>query len=88
MKPITLRNLPPALAEVIEQKALTDGASLNKTVIKLLEAGAGLDKPAGPPYHDLDWFIGSWSKEEADEFDRYLAESRVIDPSDWEPLPQ
>ncbi len=84
MKPITLRNLPPALAEVIEQKALTDGASLNKTVIKLLEAGAGLDKPAGPPYHDLDWFIGSATKEQADELDRYIAEQRVIDPRDWE----
>lgn len=84
MKAITLRNLPPALAEVIEKKAKEDHTSLNQTAIKLLEKGAGLDKPPGPPYHDLDWFFGSWTKEQADEFDAFLREERKIDPRDWE----
>lgn len=84
MKAITLRNLPPALAEAIEKKSREDRASLNKTVIKLLEKGAGLDKPEGPPYRDLDWFFGSATKEEADELDRAIAEQRVIDPRDWQ----
>lgn len=83
MKAITIRNLPPALAEVIEKKAKEDRTSLNQTAIKLMEKGAGLAKPAGPPYRDLDWFCGSWTKEEADEFDAALAVTRKIDPELW-----
>ena len=73
---VTLRNIPPDIARAIRQRAKRDGTSLNRTVINLLQ-----EKPTR--YRDLDAFAGSWTKEQADEFDRTLAEQRKIDPEMW-----
>lgn len=86
MRAITLRNLPPELARHIEHEAAESGLSLNRTVIRLLEKGAGIQggKPEATVYHDLDHLAGSWSDEEAAEFDRALDAQRRIDPELWE----
>lgn len=85
MKAITLRNLPAQLARRIEEEASATGASLNKTVIRLLQRATGLGEPATAEvrHHDLDHLAGAWSAEEAAEFDRVLAEQRQIDPELW-----
>ena len=85
MKAITLRNLPAQLARRIEEEASATGASLNKTVIRLLQRATGLGEPAAAEvrHHDLDHLAGAWSAEEAAEFDRALAEQRQIDPELW-----
>ena len=86
MKAITLRNLPPALAETLEKEAAATGRSLNKTVIHLLEKATGLSGP--PPnqsrFHDLDDLAGSWSEKQTREFDQNLQDLRQIDPDLWE----
>ena len=85
MTAITLRNLPRELDRVIRRRAKETGASLNKTVIRVLEEsllGKG-GKPHRRKYRDLAAFAGSWTREEADEFDRHLAEQRQIDPELW-----
>ena len=86
MKVITLRNMPPKVAQLIETRSRETGLSLNKTVIRLLEelAGPGESSADGPPYTDLDHLFGIWSDEEADEFDKHLAEQRRIEPEMWE----
>ena len=86
MKAITLRNLPPELAKTIRQKAGEQGTSINKAVINLLEEGTGIrDKRNGKKslHHDLDSLAGSWTREEAEEFDKSLASQRTIDPDLW-----
>ena len=86
MKAITLRKLPPELVKTIRQKAEEKGMSINKAVISLLEEGTGLrDKKKGnkPIYHDLDALAGSWTKEEALEFEKALTLQRAIDPEMW-----
>ena len=86
MKAITLRNLPPELAKTIRQKAEQQGTSINKAVINLLEEGTGIrDKKNGKKslHHDLDSLAGSWTKEEAEEFDKSLASQRAIDLDLW-----
>jgi plasmid stability protein len=84
MNAITLRNLSPELTRVIRSRAKTSGASINKTVIAVLEESL-LGKAAKPRcrYRDLDHLAGSWTREQADEFDRYLAEERQIDWELW-----
>ena len=79
MKPITLRNLPPHVAQAIRKKAASEKTSLNKAVIGLLE------ECGTPPRkkRDLSRWAGSWTKEEADAFDRNLAEQRKIDWEMW-----
>jgi hypothetical protein len=34
-------------------------------------------------YHDLDHLVGTWTKEEADEFDKIVKSFRTIDPDLW-----
>jgi hypothetical protein len=86
MRTITLRNLPRELERLLEENAAASDSSLNKTVIRLLEKALGIGKPSPGKrrYHDLDELAGSWSPEEAREFDRQLEEQRQIDPGLWD----
>jgi hypothetical protein len=86
MKAVTLRSLPPNVAEAIRKEANRKGMSLNKAVISLLENRLGVrekKKSRQTRHHDLDHLAGSWSKKEAGEFDKYLADQRTIDPDLW-----
>ncbi len=86
MKTITLRNLTPELAAEIERIAAEEHLSLNRTAIRLLEKGAGIRSHAGHEivHRDLDHLAGSWSDEEAAQFDASLSQQRKIDPEMWE----
>jgi len=85
VKAITLRNVPPQVAREVEKRAARAGVSLNRAVVELLEEATGhaRTRQRGPRYHDLDALAGTWSEEEAREFDASLAEQRTIDPDVW-----
>ena len=70
MKTITLRDIPPPLANKIEERSKRRGTSLNRTVIEMLEESTPSSKPV--IHHDLDDLAGTWTKEEGDEFNRFL----------------
>ena len=85
MKAITLRNLPPEVTKVIQKRAKEQRTSVNKAVIGLLEESVGA-RPAAKKkarYHDLDHLAGSWTKEEAEAFDKIIKSLRTIDPDLW-----
>jgi hypothetical protein len=85
MKPITLRNLPPRVALAIRQRARERGLSLNKTIIGMLEESVGGPERKGRRlYHDLDHLFGTWTPDEAGEFEADLREQRKIDPELWQ----
>ena len=86
MKAITLRNLPPEVAEAVRKEAERKRTSVNKAVISLLERKAeGHPKkaPRSRQYDDLDALAGAWTKREAAEFDKALAAQRTVDPELW-----
>ena len=86
MKSVTLRSLPPDVAETIRKEANRKGMSLNKAVISLLANRVNVQqkkKSRQTRHHDLDDLAGSWSKKEAAEFDKALADQRIIDPDIW-----
>jgi hypothetical protein len=84
MTAITVRNLPPAVAKAVKDKARKEKLSLNKAVVKLLEEATGTEpRRKRALYHDLDEFFGTWSREEADAFDEALREQRQVDPEMW-----
>jgi plasmid stability protein len=85
MKAITLRNLPPEVAKTVQQRAKQKRTSVNKAVIELLEESVGgkAKKKEKTRYHDLDHLVGTWTKEEADEFDKIVKSFRTIDPDLW-----
>ena len=80
--------MPADLEKRIEAMAREENASVAQTVIRLLLRATGLRDSPGPGeepqrHHDLDALAGSWSAEEAKEFERALAEQRRIDPDIW-----
>ena len=86
MKAITLRNIPPELQDRLLEEASESHSSLNKTVLRLLEKATGTTpaKPSKARFHDLDHLAGTWTAEEAAQFEKALAEQRTIDPELWE----
>ncbi|MEP6756395.1 MAG: hypothetical protein ABJA67_12900 [Chthonomonadales bacterium] len=81
MKTITLRDIPDTIAQRIEERSQKSGASLSRTVIDMLKEFEPDNKPK--VYHDLDYLIGSCSKEADDEFQAILKEQKKIDPELW-----
>jgi hypothetical protein len=82
---ITLRDIPEELEKILEQRAKAEGLSMNRTVIKMLEEASGLAPEVVKPKlnHDFDEFAGIWTDEEADEFDKRIAEISQIDWEMW-----
>ena len=84
MKAITLRNIPAEVARAIERRATEQRTSLNRVVIRLLEESLGIAKQKPKKrYHDLDWFFGSMTEEQAREMEESLRDQRKIDPEMW-----
>jgi hypothetical protein len=77
----------PTLAREIEDLARREGISRNQAVLRLLRKGAGLDQRAEEKDaigSSLDWFVGSWTEEDARAFDEATADFERIDEALWE----
>ena len=84
MKAVTLRNLPPQLDRAIRERAKKKGVSVNKVVIGLLQDRLGeSERKTVRRYHVLDDLGGSWTRQEAEAFDRALEKQRGIDLEMW-----
>ena len=86
MNRITVRGFDDALEGSIRRLADHEGISLNKAALKLLRKGAGLadaEGKTGPIGNDLDRFIGTWTREEADAVNAAIEDFEVIDESAW-----
>jgi hypothetical protein len=77
---ISLRNIPEEVEKAILEMSQREGISFNRATIRLLQSR--LRKPVKNT--DFDEFCGTWSKAEADRFDRALRQMRQIDPAGWE----
>jgi hypothetical protein len=82
MKSMTIHQMDDLLAEHIEQRAQENGESLNSTIKGLLAKALGLSAREGEP-QGYRRFLGTWSEEEAGEFDSAVADFGRIDPGDW-----
>jgi hypothetical protein len=85
VKPITVRNLPAHVARELRERAKREHSSLNGTVIRMLEERLGATSPSTrtTPRRDLSFLSGTWTKREAEAFDRTLARQRIIDKELW-----
>lgn len=86
MRQLTIRGFGPELERHIRNVANREGISLNQAVIRLLRKGTGLEE-VGEDAHSigsaLDDLIGTWSDEEAGEFDRAVSDFDAIDEEMW-----
>lgn len=70
------------LAHEIEGLARREGISRNQAVVRLLRRGAEREKPdqdRGVIGDSLDWFIGSWTPEQARELEEAIADFEMVD---------
>ena len=77
MNRLTLRGIDEELASCIRRLATQEGISLNRAVLQLLRAGAGLGQPtqtADRVGSSLDHLIGTWTSEQADEIQSALGD--------------
>lgn len=77
----TLHNLDPDLYAFLMAQANARDTSLNNVTKQLLRDAAGLTTKKKK--RDLSDLAGSWTKTEAEEFDKNIADTEVIHPDDW-----
>lgn len=81
-KSLTLHNLDHDLYTLLLAEAETRETSLNAATKILLRERVGLT--IKKKKRDLSWlFKNKWTREEADEFDKNIAGTEVINPGDW-----
>jgi len=82
MKSITIHGLDDSLDRIIREKAKIEGASLNKTIKKLLRESLGISTEP-TKQSDFSEFLGVWSKEEFKKFEKSTKDFEKIDQADW-----
>jgi len=80
MKALTIRNLPPGIADALEREKRRKGKSLNQTVIDLLGQGLGTQ---GTRSNGLSRLAGGWDEEEFQDFERATAQFEAVDEELW-----
>jgi hypothetical protein len=84
MTQLTVRDVDERLGEALKREADARGMSVNRLVLQLLRESLGLAPSSElAAYTDLDHLAGTWSAEDAAEFERRLAGQRSIDESLW-----
>jgi plasmid stability protein len=80
MRTLTIRNLPPDVAEALEREKRRRGDSLNQTVIELLSQGLGVGVTRS---NGLARLAGRWGDEEFERFERAMTPFEEIDEELW-----
>ena len=76
MKNLSVRNIPPELAEALNRERHRRQSSLNQTVIDLLSQGLGLTEERQRS-NQLRRLGGNWSEAEFREFHEATASTRA-----------
>jgi hypothetical protein len=88
MTQLTIRGIDEKLHKSLKEAAARQDVSMNRYLVRVLNEAVGIyqvkSSQQTQEYDDLDHLAGSWREDEADEFDRLLAEQRSIDESLWQ----
>lgn len=82
MRHLTIRRVPPTLAEALEAEKRRRGTSLNRTVLDLLADALGTNR-RGRRSNGLARFSGIWTEEEFKEFEKAIEFTEQIDEELW-----
>ena len=82
MKTMTVRNIPDEVARLIKGLAETSNASLNATVVHVLENGV-LPRRKSRVKSDFSKYCGGWSQKDFDKFEAAVADCERINPENW-----
>ncbi len=82
MKYITVRNLPPEVAEALEKEKLRRGKSLNETTVELLAEALAIG-PQGRRSNGLAALAGGWTAEDWRSFEDSIGLAEQVDEELW-----
>ena len=84
MATMTLRGIDDRIAEALKEKATKEGISVNALTLKLLRETLGIEKKKRiVTYTDLDHLAGTWSEQDAVEFEEATAVFEKVDEDMW-----
>jgi hypothetical protein len=82
LRHLTIRNIPPEVAEALEKTRHRSRTSLNQTVIDLLGRALGV-LGQGERRNGLASIAGTWTQDEHDQFEAAVALTEQIDEELW-----
>ncbi len=77
---LSIRNVPPEVAEALQTEKERLDLSLNQTVIELLRQSLGV---AGTRSNGLRRLAGNWNEKEHAAFEKAIASTEQIDEELW-----
>ena len=83
MRQITVRSIPEELLREIREHARREGVSMNQAVVRLLKRATGLEVAGDRKRRDLSRIAGTWTSEQAAEFDRVVEGFEALDEEMW-----
>jgi hypothetical protein len=78
---ISIRDMSPAVEAHLRERARLEGCSLSRVASELLAEASGLD--GGTKKRDLSRFAGTWTAEEAADFEATQGGFYAIDSEVW-----
>ena len=87
MSTISIHGLAPVVEQKLRGMAKERGQSLNSTIKELLQDSLAPGYSSRHRAKNRAIFadlFGTWTDEQADEFDRATADFRIADPEDWQ----
>lgn len=85
MARMSIRGLDEQTLARLKQQAEQEGSSLNGLVLRMLQ-GSTADSPSSNAlrkFDDLDGLGGTWSEEDAQNFERHTLAFAEVDPALW-----
>jgi hypothetical protein len=84
MTTMTLRGIDNTISGALKEKARREDSSVNTVMLRILKEGLGLEKKKrNVVYDDLDHLAGTWSAEDAAEFEKATAVFEKVDEDMW-----
>lgn len=84
MATMSIRGLDDQALIRLKSQAEHEGSSLNSLVLRLLQgAGAQIDSGTLKKFDDLNALAGTWSEEDAHDFERNTAAFAEVDAALW-----
>lgn len=84
MGTMTLRGIDDAIAGALKEKARREDSSVNAVMLKILKESLGIDKKRrSAVYDDLNHLAGTWSAQDAAEFESATSVFEHVDEDIW-----
>jgi len=84
MATMTLRGIDERIAGALKERAKKEDTSVNTVMLRILKDVLGLEKKKRRAmYDDLDHLAGTWSTQDAAEFERATALFESVDTDMW-----